>query len=104
MSEKEENFICPTCRRQLGSAYELPENCPRCNSELALLKNIISCAENFFKQGIQLCKKDKFAEASSSFKKACTLWNIEKYRQAFKLANLAKISAKNHTYDSKKRY
>ena len=99
MSEKEENFICPTCRRRLGSAYELPENCPRCNSELALLKNIITCAENFFKQGILLCKEEKFHEASNSFKKACTLWNIEKYRQAFKLANLAKISTSTHNYD-----
>lgn len=88
MLENKFEFHCPACRRNLGAPECLPELCPRCGTELSLLKSIFLDAEHSYLQGCDSIRSGDYASACNFFEHSYQLHHTEKSHRAIFFSRL----------------
>lgn len=66
---------CPTCRKNLGPATELPEACPRCGTALKELRTVLAAAEQQQRIGTSNAATGNFTAALQAYTRMQRLHN-----------------------------
>lgn len=83
---------CPTCRKNLGAADELPDSCPRCSTALKELHAVLAAAKQQQQLGDGRATAGDFVGALQAYTR---MQRLHDTRLARKLRLFAAFAAEN---------